>query len=107
MEGKLTARQDAHEARTELSVAKAVADFGKEFRKDLQDGLAEGRKDLQDGLAEGRKDLQDGLAEARKARDDDRAEARAARRWGAGLFVLGFLGLAGLMLQLAGAFTPA
>jgi len=96
MEGKLTARQDAHEARTELSVAKAVADFGKEFRKDLQDGLAEGRKDLQDGLAE-----------ARKARDDDRAEARAARRWGAGLFVLGFLGLAGLMLQLAGAFTPA
>jgi len=96
MQGKLTARQDAHETRTELSVAKAVADFGKEFRTDLQDGLAEFWKDLQDGFAE-----------ARKARDDDRAEARAARRWGAGLFVVGFLGLAGLMLQLAGAFTPA
>jgi len=39
MDGKLTARQDVHEARTELSVATAVADFGKEFRRDLRDGL--------------------------------------------------------------------
>jgi len=33
-----------------------------------------------------------------RAREADKAEARTARRWGAGLFVVGFLGLAGLIL---------